>query len=108
MPVSSPDAVREAMQAGEPQRLLGLAECERLDVKGGIYPLGSQHGAEELVKDVAAFANAKAGGVLLVGFSTRLESGQKIIDQVRPVPGARSTSTGTASSWTGSSPGRCG
>jgi hypothetical protein len=35
---------------------------------------------------VAGFANAKAGGLLLVGVSTRKEHDREILDQVRPVP----------------------
>jgi hypothetical protein len=88
VPSSSLDAVREAVHAGELEQLLGLAECAWLDVKRDGYALDRPYGAEELLKDVAAFANAPAGGLLLVGFSTRLENGQEIIDQVRPVPHA--------------------
>ena len=88
VPSSSLDAVREAVHAGELEQLLGLAECAWLDVKRDVYALDRPYGAEELLKDVAAFANAPAGGLLLVGFSTRLENGQEIIDQVRPVPHA--------------------
>lgn len=80
------DSAREALRANEPERLLGLAECDWLDVKGGVYVLDQPYGAEELLKDVAAFANAKAGGLLLVGFSTRVEHGEEIVDQIRPVP----------------------
>ena len=82
-------AAREALGAGEPEKLLGLAECAWLDVKGGVYDLDSAYGAEELLKDVAAFANAREGGLLLVGFATRVEDGQEVIDRVRPVPRER-------------------
>jgi hypothetical protein len=34
----------------------------------------------------SAFANARAGGLLLVGISTRQEHGEEILDQIRPVP----------------------
>ena len=80
------DSAREALRAKEPERLLGLAECDWLDVKGGVYVLDQPYGAEELIKDVAAFANAETGGVLVVGFSTRTEHGVEILDQIRPVP----------------------
>jgi hypothetical protein len=82
-------AAREALGAGEPEKLLGLAECAWLDVKGGVYDLDSPYGAEELLKDVAAFANAREGGLLLVGFATQVEDGQEVIDRVRPVPRER-------------------
>lgn len=86
MSAVSLDAAREALGAGEPERLVGLAECSWLDVKNGVYDLGSAHGAEELLKDVAAFANARDGGLVLVGFSTTLAHDQEVIDEVRPVP----------------------
>jgi hypothetical protein len=68
--------------------LLSVPECGWLDVKGGIYQLDDPAKVEELVKDVAGFANSRAGGLLLVGFSTRKEHDREIIDQVRPVPRA--------------------
>lgn len=59
MALGSLAAAREALAAGEPEKFLGLAECAWLDVKSGLYDLGGGHGAEELLKDVAAFANAR-------------------------------------------------
>jgi hypothetical protein len=88
MSSSSLDTVREALRADQPEGLVGLPECAWLDVKGEIYVLDTPYGVEELLKDVAAFANAQGGGMLLVGFSTRKENGQEIIDLVRPVPRA--------------------
>src|ERR1035441_5821682 len=66
--------------------LIGLAECAWLDVKKGVYELDTPAGAEELVKDVAAFANAPSDGLLVVGFSTVKEHGEEIIAAHRPVP----------------------
>jgi hypothetical protein len=54
-------------------------------VTSGIYLLDDQVGAEELAKDVAAFANAKTGGLVLVGFAKRKEHDAEVIDRVRPV-----------------------
>jgi hypothetical protein len=75
-----------ALRAGRLEELLGLAECGWLDAKGGIYRLDEAVGPEELAKDVAGFANARTGGLLVVGFSTRKEHDSEILDQVRPVP----------------------
>lgn len=65
---------------------MGLQECGWLDVKSGPYQLAQQMGAEELVKDVAAFANAPGGGLLLIGFKTTAEHDTEIISELRPVP----------------------
>ena len=88
MPVSDLDGARAALRDGKPAELLGLAECGWLDAKDGVYQLDDPAKAEELVKDVAGFANAKGGGLLLVGVSTRKEHDWEILDQVRPVPRA--------------------
>ena len=76
-------AVRDRRLATD---LLGVPECDWLDVKSGIYQLDDPAKAEELVKDVAGFANSRAGGLLLVGFSTRKEHDREIIEKLRPVP----------------------
>ncbi len=86
MRVSDIDGARAALRAGKPRELLGVAECSWLDAKGGIYQLDDPAGAEELVKDVAGFANARTGGLVLVGFSTKKQHDGEILDAVRPVP----------------------
>lgn len=86
VPVSDIDGARKALRSGKPEDLLGLAECGWLDVKAGIYLLDDPGGAEELAKDVTAFANAKAGGLLLVGYATRKEHDGEILELVRPIP----------------------
>lgn len=89
MTSSSLEFARAALQAGNPERLLGLSECAWLDVKDGVYVLDDPYRAEELLKDVAAFANVRDGGLVLVGFSTRVENGVEYLDQIRPVPRER-------------------
>ncbi|MFG3718260.1 helix-turn-helix domain-containing protein [Streptomyces massasporeus] len=83
------EEVRQALRERRFDDLLGLVECEWLDVKGGIYQLTSPTAAEELVKDVAAFANTIDGGLLLVGFKTVIEHGAEVISELNPVPRAR-------------------
>jgi hypothetical protein len=82
------DGAREALRAGKPEELLGLAECGWLDVKEGVYRLDEPGRGEELAKDVAAFANSRIGGLLLVGYRTRKEHEVEVIDEIRPVPRA--------------------
>ncbi|MGA5304597.1 helix-turn-helix domain-containing protein [Nucisporomicrobium flavum] len=66
-------------------RFVGTPESAVLDVKSGVYQLDDLAGASELIKDVAAFANSR-GGLLLVGFGTRVDNGREIIDELKPVP----------------------
>jgi hypothetical protein len=83
---SSPDAVARAwVSAQDWIRFLGTAESKTLDVKSGPYRLDDPGSAAELVKDVAAFANSD-GGLILVGFTTKLIDGREFIDELRPVP----------------------
>ena len=86
VPVTDIDSARIALRAGRPEELLGLAECRWLDAKSGVYLLDEPVGREELAKDVASFANARTGGLLLVGFTTRKDHDCETLDQVRPVP----------------------
>jgi hypothetical protein len=88
VPVSDIEGARAALRKADLAELLGLAECGWVDAKEGVYRLDQPAGAEELVKDVAGFANARTGGLVLVGFSTRKEHDREIIDQARPVPRA--------------------
>ena len=84
MPVNDIDAARAALRARALRELLGAAESGWLDAKGGIYQLDDPAGAEELVKDVAGFANAPTGGLVEVGFGTRKEHDNEVLDSVRP------------------------
>ena len=88
MPVNDIEGARAALHAGRVADLLGLAECGWLDVKAGVYQLDDPAKSLELAKDVSAFANAKSGGVILVGYSTRKEHGEEFLAEVRPVPRA--------------------
>ena len=86
MPVQPLRRALAALRADRPEQLLGLTECEWLDAKEGIYDLDDPAKAEELIKDVAGFANAPSGGLLVVGYRTRKEHGREILDELRPVP----------------------
>jgi hypothetical protein len=89
MVARDPDAVLASLRGGDFAALVGLPECQWMDVKGGVYPLDSPLGKEELVKDVAAFANAPTGGLLIVGFSTEPRFGEEFVDALCPVPRAQ-------------------
>ncbi|MCL3999045.1 RNA-binding domain-containing protein, partial [Streptomyces lavenduligriseus] len=71
-----------ALEAHRPDSLLGLRETQWLDAKKAPYRLKDDpKAAEELTKDVAAFANG-GGGVIVVGIATRLEHDEEILDHV--------------------------
>lgn len=67
--------------------LKGEVEGQFLDVKGQPYKFANPEAKREFAKDVAAFANAQ-GGYILVGFATTTSNtmaGEEI-DEVRPIP----------------------
>lgn len=80
------EGARAALRDAMPGSLLGLPECEWLDAKNGVYRLDQPDGAEEFIKDVAAFANAPNGGLIVVGVKTRVKHGEEILDRLRPIP----------------------
>lgn len=61
------------------------AESAFLEVKSCLYQLDDPGSSAKLIKDVAAFAN-RHGGLILIGFATRVEGGHEIIDELKPVP----------------------
>ncbi|HEV2640043.1 MAG TPA: ATP-binding protein [Actinocrinis sp.] len=85
MPAETLQLAREALRAGDPAALLGVREGPWLDAKGGIYELGAPSGAEELAKDVAAFANTKHGGLLVIGIGTLPDAHGEVLDRLKPI-----------------------
>lgn len=69
MSIPSRLKVIEALAAGRPNDLIGMAECEWLDFKKDPYHLESDRGKFELCKDVAALANSQ-GGLVVCGITT--------------------------------------
>lgn len=83
------DNVRKALGAADLEALIGLEECGWMDVKSQPYMLDKgAHHKEELVKDVAAFANTPTGGLLLIGFRTSTANAVETVSHVAPVPRA--------------------
>lgn len=80
------DEIEEILSSGRFDRFIGQAESEILECKREPYRLELDKGAFELAKDVAAFANA-SGGFLVVGLETeRTESSAlDIVARVRPL-----------------------
>ena len=73
----SRSALIESLTDGRPDDLLGVAETSWLDFKRSPYDLASAKGKFELCKDVAAFANAH-GGLLVLGVRAEKKSNQAL------------------------------
>lgn len=86
MPVTNIDEVRRALKESRFDVLLGLEESSWLDVKKGIYHLDNPEHEQELLKDVAGFANTSTGGLLVVGFKTEQPHDVEIVSELNPVP----------------------
>jgi hypothetical protein len=78
----TPETVADLIRAQRPELLVGQPESQWLEVKGKPYDLKADLEALELAKDVSAFANGPAGGLLVIGFSTRKVGGR---DHLRAV-----------------------
>lgn len=85
VPTDTLQLARAALRAGDPAALLGVREGPWLDAKGGIYELGSPSGAEELAKDVAAFANTEHGGLIVIGIGTLPDAHGEVLDRLKPI-----------------------
>ncbi len=72
MAVTSRVEVLEALAKGEFDRLIGTPEGQQIEFKEKAYDLGVAKGGRDLVADVAAFANAR-GGVIVLGIRTAAE-----------------------------------
>ncbi|MEW2180908.1 hypothetical protein AB0890_31845 [Streptomyces sp. NPDC005406] len=80
------DEVRRALKESRLDVLLGLEESSWLDVKNGIYNLENPEHEQELLKDVASFANTSTGGLLVVGFKTEKAHDAEVVSELKPVP----------------------
>ncbi|WP_172803766.1 AlbA family DNA-binding domain-containing protein [Actinoalloteichus hymeniacidonis] len=79
---------RSAISA--PSALIGLCESQYLDAKSSGYNLRIDSQKLELASDVAAFANATDGGVILIGAETAKDKFGR--DQIVKFPGIASRS----------------
>ena len=89
MPLELAD-IRFVVETGEFKQLIGEFEGQQLDAKAQPYSLASGNDAKrEFAKDVAAFANA-AGGCIIVGAETTVSSLQagEQITALKPFPEA--------------------
>jgi hypothetical protein len=81
----SRDVIVQVLRAGHPGALLGQPESICLDVKGQHYDFSGAAGKISLAQDVARFANAEQGGVLVIGMRGRKVPGGEVISAITPV-----------------------
>jgi hypothetical protein len=82
----TPETASAVIRAGHADALIGAQENEWLEVKSAPWDLATVSGKIELAQDVARFANAN-GGLLVVGATTHKQAGEDVIvraDGVRP------------------------
>lgn len=89
MPTDSMTTVLTCLARNDFQAIIGTLEGHDLDFKLSPYPLDAAKGKWELAKDVAAFANA-SGGCLLIGVREEQQAHHvaAVAAEIRPVPKA--------------------
>lgn len=80
------ETVLELLRAGRAETLVGQSESDWLEVKLQDYELSTDRGQISLAQDVARFANAEYGGIVVVGMRARKTGDTEVIREVRPVP----------------------
>jgi hypothetical protein len=78
--------IPNVLRSRRPEALIGQQESAVVEAKRAPYRLEDPAAAIELAQDVARFANAEDGGILLVGFKTRKVAGLDTIVSVAPAP----------------------
>ena len=81
----SSEGTKLALRLGHPDLLIGTPENSWLDVKSKDYALSFAAEKIKLAQDVARFANAD-GGVLVLGLKTSQVNGVDTISRVTPLP----------------------
>jgi hypothetical protein len=82
--IFTPQSALMILRAGRPDLLLGQPESSWLEAKRMAYELARDAGRIELAQDVARFANAEAGGLLVVGIATHKALGVDTLSAVMP------------------------
>jgi hypothetical protein len=80
------ETVLDLLRAGRAEVLVGQSEGDWLDVKSQDYELSTDAGKISLAQDVARFANAEYGGIVVVGMGAKKSGDAEIIKDLRPVP----------------------
>jgi len=85
--IDSPLQALQVVRRGGVSHLLGRSENEWLEAKRSPYDLKPDSDAWriELAQDVAAFANAERGGLIVIGVATRATERSDVLQEVHPV-----------------------
>jgi hypothetical protein len=78
-------AITDLIMANKADLLVGQRENDYFDAKGATYAPKTKPGAFALAKDVAAFANADRGGLLVCGLRRRKDQQGDVVSEARPV-----------------------
>lgn len=76
---------RDLVRGGRADLLIGQPEGPWLDVKARAYDLNGDAGKISLAQDVAKFANAEHGGLLIIGLEAKKVPGGEVVRSIRPV-----------------------
>jgi hypothetical protein len=76
-----PSEAVELIEGGHAAALVGLPESDWLEAKRVPYPLADVRGELEMAKDIAAFANA-GGGIVVIGIKTRRTPEGEVLQEV--------------------------
>ena len=76
----------DLVRGGQAHVLIGQPEGHWLDAKSQHYDLATDHGEISLAQAVTRFCNAEAGGLVVVGMSTKKVPGGEEIRALAPVP----------------------
>lgn len=81
----SRDTVTDLIVGGRADLLIGLPEGPWLDVKSQHYDRTTDRGKILIAEAVSRFANAEAGGIVVVGMDTKRIPGGELIKSIKPV-----------------------
>jgi hypothetical protein len=85
MPLDKLEDIIHILKSGAFTKLIGAVETRIIECKGAPYPLKHETEKQELAKDVAGFANAE-GGLILLGVATEINPmhREEEITKIRP------------------------
>ncbi|MFF7941540.1 helix-turn-helix domain-containing protein [Nocardia gamkensis] len=80
------EKVVDLLRGGFAEVLVGQPESDWLEVKREHYDLKDEVGQIKLARAVSQFANARRGGLVVIGLATKQKAGTDLIHAVTPTP----------------------